>query len=143
MSQHAVVIGSGMGGLTAARLLQKRGYEVTVLEQHYRPGGLLHRFFRKEGAFDTGFHYCGGIAPGQPLGQALRHLGVMDKLEFHALDPDGFDILRFPDAEIRVPAGWEALMNDPDPDRVARATEAMLGMVKLDIAALEAAADGR
>ncbi|MCB9683823.1 MAG: NAD(P)/FAD-dependent oxidoreductase [Alphaproteobacteria bacterium] len=108
MSQHAVVIGSGMGGLTAARLLQKRGYEVTVLEQHYRPGGLLHRFFRKEGAFDTGFHYCGGIGPGQPLGQALRHLGVMDKLEFHPLDPDGFDILRFPDAEIRVPAGWEA-----------------------------------
>ena len=42
-----------------------------------------------------------------------------------------------------VPAGWEALMNDPDPDRVARATAAMLGMVKLDIAALEAAADGR
>ena len=42
-----------------------------------------------------------------------------------------------------VPAGWEALMNDPDPDRVARATKAMLGMVKLDIAALEAAADGR
>ena len=42
-----------------------------------------------------------------------------------------------------VPSGWEALMNDPDPDRVARATAAMLGMVKLDIAALEAAADGR
>ena len=42
-----------------------------------------------------------------------------------------------------VPKGWEALMNDPDPDRVARATAAMLGMVKLDMAALEAAADGR
>lgn len=41
-----------------------------------------------------------------------------------------------------VPAGWEAIMNDPDPERVARATTAMLGMVKLDIAALQAAADG-
>ncbi len=41
-----------------------------------------------------------------------------------------------------VPAGWEELMNDPDPERAARATAAMLGMVKLDIAALEAAADG-
>ncbi len=41
-----------------------------------------------------------------------------------------------------VPAGWEALMNDPDPARVERATRAMLGMVKLDIAALHAAADG-
>ena len=41
-----------------------------------------------------------------------------------------------------VPAGWEELMSDPDPERVARATTAMLGMVKLDIAALQAAADG-
>lgn len=41
-----------------------------------------------------------------------------------------------------VPTGWEDLMNDPDPARVARATTAMLGMVKLDIAALQAAADG-
>ena len=41
-----------------------------------------------------------------------------------------------------VPAGWEAIVNDPDRDRARRATEAMLGMVKLDVAALQAAADG-
>lgn len=40
-----------------------------------------------------------------------------------------------------VPAGWEAIVNDPDRDRARRATEAMLGMVKLDVAALLAAAD--
>ncbi|ACG78625.1 3-demethylubiquinone-9 3-methyltransferase [Phenylobacterium zucineum HLK1] len=34
------------------------------------------------------------------------------------------------------------LMNDPDPAKVRRVTEAMLKMVKLDIAALEAAARG-
>lgn len=34
------------------------------------------------------------------------------------------------------------LMSDPDPDRVKRVAEAMLKMVKLDIAALEAAARG-
>jgi predicted 3-demethylubiquinone-9 3-methyltransferase (glyoxalase superfamily) len=41
-----------------------------------------------------------------------------------------------------VPEGWEALMNDPDPARAQRATAAMFGMRKLDIAALRAAADG-
>ena len=41
-----------------------------------------------------------------------------------------------------VPAGWEALLNDPDPERSNRAVTAMLGMTKLDIAALQAAADG-
>ena len=40
------------------------------------------------------------------------------------------------------PTGWEAILNDPDPARAARATHAMLGMKKLDIAALQAAADG-
>jgi predicted 3-demethylubiquinone-9 3-methyltransferase (glyoxalase superfamily) len=41
-----------------------------------------------------------------------------------------------------VPAGWEAMMTDPDPERVSRAMAAMFQMTKLDIAALEAAADG-
>jgi predicted 3-demethylubiquinone-9 3-methyltransferase (glyoxalase superfamily) len=41
-----------------------------------------------------------------------------------------------------VPEGWEALFTDPDPARANRAMTAMLGMKKLDIAALEAAADG-
>ena len=34
------------------------------------------------------------------------------------------------------------LLNDPDPARAAWAMQAMFGMKKLDIAALEAAADG-
>lgn len=106
--KRAVVIGSGMGGLTSALLLQKKGYEVTVLEQHTRPGGMMHRFFREGIAYDTGFHYCGSIASGQPLGQIFRHLGIFDSLEFHSLDPDGFDLLQFPDRTLRVPTGWLA-----------------------------------
>jgi len=39
-----------------------------------------------------------------------------------------------------APARLGELMNDPDPDKARRVTEAMLKMVKLDIAALEAAA---
>ena len=41
-----------------------------------------------------------------------------------------------------VPIGMAEVMNDPDPARSQRAMEAMLGMKKLDIAALKAAADG-
>ena len=40
-----------------------------------------------------------------------------------------------------VPKGWEQMMKG-DPEAVERATAAMLGMVKLDIAALKAAYDG-
>jgi predicted 3-demethylubiquinone-9 3-methyltransferase (glyoxalase superfamily) len=41
-----------------------------------------------------------------------------------------------------VPTVLMRLLGDPDPERSGRAMQAMLGMVKLDIAALQAAADG-
>ena len=42
-----------------------------------------------------------------------------------------------------VPTRLHELLGDPDPDRAGRAMQAMLGMKKLDIAALERAVDGR
>ena len=41
-----------------------------------------------------------------------------------------------------VPAGMDELFADPDPKRAERAMKAMLGMKKLDMAALRSAADG-
>ena len=41
-----------------------------------------------------------------------------------------------------VPDGMDAVFSDPDPERASRAMQAMLGMRKLDVAALKAAADG-
>jgi predicted 3-demethylubiquinone-9 3-methyltransferase (glyoxalase superfamily) len=41
-----------------------------------------------------------------------------------------------------VPTGMEELFSDPDPRRAERAMQAMLGMSKIDIAALRSAADG-
>jgi len=41
-----------------------------------------------------------------------------------------------------VPIGWSDILVDPDPARAQRAMAAMYGMKKLDIAALEAAANG-
>jgi predicted 3-demethylubiquinone-9 3-methyltransferase (glyoxalase superfamily) len=41
-----------------------------------------------------------------------------------------------------VPTGMDEALNDPDRARATRATQAMLGMSKIDIAALQRAADG-
>ncbi len=41
-----------------------------------------------------------------------------------------------------VPAGWQELLDDPDPGRRSRAMQAVWGMSKLDVAAVRAAADG-
>jgi hypothetical protein len=42
-----------------------------------------------------------------------------------------------------VPTRLQELLEDPDPERARRTMEAVLTMGKLDIAALERAADGR
>ena len=41
-----------------------------------------------------------------------------------------------------APVGLVELLDDPDPERARRASEAMLKMVKIDLAAVQAAADG-
>lgn len=54
----AIVIGSGMGGLTCAAVLSRMGQRVLVLEQHYVAGGGSHMFQLKGGLmFDSGLHY--------------------------------------------------------------------------------------
>ena len=51
---HAVVIGSGFGGLAAAVRLGARGYRVTVLEKLDAPGGRAY-VYRQDGfTFDAG-----------------------------------------------------------------------------------------
>ena len=57
----AIVIGSGIGGLSTAVLLAKAGKKVLVLEQHYEPGGFSHTFKRKNFVWDVGVHYVGQI----------------------------------------------------------------------------------
>ena len=57
----AVVIGSGMGGLTSAALLSELGWKVCVLEQHYTAGGYTHSYERNGYEWDVGVHYIGDV----------------------------------------------------------------------------------
>lgn len=49
-----IVVGAGIGGLTAAALLAKRGLDVLVIEQHYLPGGCCTSLRRQDMTFDVG-----------------------------------------------------------------------------------------
>ena len=57
----ALVIGSGIGGLTTAALLAELGWRVAVLEQHYTAGGATHSYERAGYEWDVGVHYLGDM----------------------------------------------------------------------------------
>jgi phytoene desaturase len=53
-SKTAIVIGAGIGGISAAIHLAKRDWQVTVIEKNSRPGGRCDRISREGHHFDTG-----------------------------------------------------------------------------------------
>lgn len=99
----AIVIGSGIGGMTTAAMLAKWGYKVLVLEQHYTAGGFTHTFRRKKWVWDVGVHAVGEVSDRAMPGKLLKLLtdgrlrwtslgSVYDEFHF----PDGIRI-DFPD----------------------------------------------
>lgn len=57
----AIVIGSGMGGLSAASVLAQKGKAVLLLEQHNVIGGCTQTYARKGYEWNVGLHYIGNL----------------------------------------------------------------------------------
>ncbi|MFZ5881084.1 MAG: phytoene desaturase family protein [Chloroflexota bacterium] len=97
-----VVIGAGLGGLSAAGYLAKAGKKVLVLEHHAVPGGYAHEFRRGKYRFEVALHALDGAAPGGWAYPTLQELGVLEQVSFKRMDP--FYTARFPKHEINAHA---------------------------------------
>src|SRR4051794_1504987 len=98
----AVVIGSGLGGLSAAAFLGSNGRRPLVVERLSRPGGYAAAFRRGEYTLDPAVHMV-GLGERMLLRKVLRYLGVDDLVRF--CSTGSFYEARFPDATIRAATG--------------------------------------
>lgn len=109
-TQHdVIVIGSGIGGLTAGALLAKRGLKVAVFEQHSQPGGFCTSWERvvRRGTerwryvFGAGVHDVSGLGDRGSVRNVLRRLGVEDRLVWRRMNHEYV----LPDLRMKIPEG--------------------------------------
>jgi phytoene desaturase len=106
---HAIVIGSGFGGLAAAIRLGARGYRVTVLEKQMAPGGRA-AVFRQDGfTFDSGPTIVTAPFLFEEL-WALCGRKMSDDIDMKPLDP--FYRIRFNDGRTVDCTGDDAAMRE-------------------------------
>lgn len=103
-----IVIGSGMGGLSAATHLAQKNLNVLVLEQHDKIGGCTTSFQRGDFTFDVSLHGMPGGGPGKnnrALYKLLEMTGVGRKVEMFELPY--FYRSVYPGIDITIPSNWD------------------------------------
>ena len=103
MKADAIVIGSGIGGLTVANILSRTGKRVLVLEQHDQAGGCCHTFIDKGFEFDVGIHYIGEMR-NNTVSRLLINQLTAGQLVWEDLD-DVHDVVRLRTWHWLIPVG--------------------------------------
>jgi all-trans-retinol 13,14-reductase len=112
-SYDYVIIGSGMSALVVGALLANAGYKICLLEAHDVPGGYAHTFFMNDFHFCAQVHYIWGCAPGQPIFEFLRRIGLEEDIKFLPHDPEGYDHMVMPDGKrVKIPYGFDQLITN-------------------------------
>lgn len=98
----AIIVGSGLGGLSCAACLAKKDWNVLVLEKNKVAGGYATSFKRGPFTFDSGLHMIEAVSEKQSVAQLFDSCGV-DGVEF--VKPKHLMRLIFPEHDLRLPNG--------------------------------------
>ena len=105
MSYDVIIIGAGLGGLTAGAKLAKEGKKVLLIEQHNIPGGCATTFKHKDFKVEVGLHMIDGLDEGDQKLKLFKELGVLDNLEFLRV-PEFYRFVK-PGVDITIPDNYE------------------------------------
>lgn len=111
MKYDVIIIGSGLGGLECGYILSRHGMQVLILERQQQAGGCMQSYPRRGAHFDTGLHYVGGLAEGQPLHNTFKYLGLLD-LPWQRLDSDGLDRITICGDTYRFAEGYDGFTEE-------------------------------
>ena len=88
MRCDAVVIGAGLGGLTAAALLAKAGQNVRLIERNHAVGGAASVFKSGDLTIEPSLHQTADPRdPDEPKHAILSKLGLLDEIEWVPVEP--------------------------------------------------------
>jgi len=82
MKYDIIIIGAGLGGLTAGAKLTREGKKVLVIEQHNHPGGCATTFKRGNFTLEVGLHEMDGPSPRDMKTRIFNDLDVFTNVEF-------------------------------------------------------------
>jgi len=104
-----IVVGAGLGGLSAAAACSRSGLRVLTIDAQSGPGGYAHAFDRGPYRFDPAVHVTSLAHQGEFLNEYLSALGALDAVEF--LDLDEFYGVDLPGFQMTVPHGQEPFVD--------------------------------
>ena len=102
-----IIVGSGVGGLSAAICLSRAGQKVLVLEQHDVPGGWCHSFYLNGYRFTPGVHYVGLLDKGQSTSELYEGLGIANDIAFYKMNTKGFEHCWIGNERFDYPSNFE------------------------------------
>jgi phytoene dehydrogenase-like protein len=77
-----IILGAGLGGLTAGCMLALKGKKVLIIEKHNKAGGYATSFTRGGFTFDVSLHNFGPLYENKYLNRIIQQLNILDKIQY-------------------------------------------------------------